>query len=251
MIVRSISIRRSPVATFLRPSTLSFHHSFSSSTSTSNEFTPTTQEHVNFLQRTTEKPLFSRKTYLIDNYKHLNDTNEILLFVHHNNLNKAENKKIRQDLTKIGGGTKLTMLKNTLYQTYLKSSHEQDPASKGMTHKNRNRNHPLSPLFVGPTACISITDCEPFKVQQILKLLKSMNEKLIVVGAKVEKSFMNRLQIEEFKDLPNKQGLQGQLVGLLTMLGGVGLVRTLETPGHMVYLTMEQRAKDLDPSKEE
>lgn len=89
------------------------------------------------------------------------------------------------------------------------------------------------------------------KVQQILKLLKNMNEKLIVVGAKVEKSFMNRLQIDEFKDLPNKQGLQGQLVGLLTMLGGVGLVRTLETPSHMVYLTMEQRAKDLDPSKEE
>ncbi|KAI5957688.1 hypothetical protein KGF57_002954 [Candida theae] len=249
MIIRSTTIRRSSLVRLLIPSTI-FRHPFSSSTSAHNEFTPTTQEHVTFLQRATEKPLFSRKTYLMDSYKHLNDTNQILLFVHHNNLNKAENKKIRQDLTKIGGGAKLTMLKNTLYQTYLKSSHENDPACKGMTKKNKKRSHPLLPLFVGPTACISVSECEPSKVQQILKLLKSMNEKLIVVGAKVEKSFMNRLQIDEFKDLPNKQGLQGQLIGLLTMLGGVGLVRTLETPGHMVYLTMEQRAKDLDPSKE-
>lgn len=249
MIIRSAinAIRTSPTS-LLRQST-SVTRSFSSSISVHNEFTPTTEEHFQFLQRTTEKPLFSRKTYLIDNYKHLNDTNQILLFVHHNNLNKAENKKIRQDLTKVGA--KLTMLKNTLYQTYLKSSHEQDPASAGMTHRNKKVTHPLLPLFVGPTACISVPECEPFKVQQILKLLKNMNEKLIVVGAKVEKSFMNRLQIDEFKDLPNKQGLQGQLVGLLTMLGGVGLVRTLETPSHMVYLTMEQRAKDLDPSKEE
>ncbi|CAD1811732.1 Ribosomal protein L10 family protein [Candida parapsilosis] len=250
MIIRSTinnSIRRIPIPLILKPSLSSKF--FSSSSLVYNEFVPTTEEHVKFSQRTTEKPLFSRKTYLIDNYKHLNDTNEILLFVHHNNLNKAENKKIRQDLTKFGG--RLTMLKNTLYQTYLKSSHEQDPASKGMTHKNRNNTHPLLPLFVGPTAVISVSECEPYKVQQIVKLLKKMNEKLIIVGAKVEKSFMDKFQIDEFKDLPNKQGLQGQLVGLLTMLGGVGLVRTLETPGHMVYLTMEQRAKDLDPKKEE
>ncbi|KAI5965826.1 uncharacterized protein KGF55_001189 [Candida pseudojiufengensis] len=219
------------------------------------DFIPTTEEHKKFITRKTEKPLFSRRTYLIDLYKYINDNNEILLFIHHNNLNKNENKKLRQDLNKIE--SKLTMLKNSIYKTYLRSSHEIDPALVGNNNKNKknkrksnnNSLNNLDSLFVGPTAIISIPKCEPSKVLQISKLIKSLNEKIIIIGAKIDQnSILNLKEIDEFKFLPNKETLQGQLIGLLTMMGGVGLVKTLETPSQMLYLTMKQRETDLDPN---
>ncbi|KAI5955054.1 hypothetical protein KGF54_001615 [Candida jiufengensis] len=264
MITRCLKngISRSPIS--LNLSSLSFFSTSSTkyntitteiSSSTSiplsyTDFVPTTEEHQKFISRKTEKPLFSRRTYLIDLYKYLNDSNEILLFIHHNNLNKNENTKFRQDLKK--HDSKLTMIKNSIYKTYLRSSNEIDPALIGNNKKNHKNTHKIDSLFVGPTAIISIPKCEPSIVLQISKLIKSMNEKIIIIGAKIDQnSFLDSKEIDEFKNLPNKETLQSQLVGLLTMLGGAGLVRTLETPGNMLYLTMEAREKDLNPNSEE
>ncbi|KAI3406646.2 hypothetical protein KGF56_000492 [Candida oxycetoniae] len=231
-------------------------------------FVPANEEQQTFINRRTEKPLFSRKTYLMDLYKHLNDNNQILLFVHHNNLSKAENKQFRQELAKIkvakrteneaklgsasASGVKLTILNNSIYRTYLRCSHEEDPAGLGVSSRNKDVHHPLAPLFVGPTGCISIPECDPSLIQQINKVLKKFSEKLFIMGAKVEKNtFMNPAELDQFKNLPTKVGLQGQLLGLLTMVGGSGLVHTLETPAHLLYLTMDTRAKDLDPNSKE
>ena len=62
---------------------------------------------------------------------------------------------------------------------------------------------------------------------------------------------MNLDEINQFKTLPTKESLQGQLVGLLTMAGGAGLVRTLETPGKVLYLNLDQRKKDMEGPKQE
>ncbi|EDK47493.1 conserved hypothetical protein [Lodderomyces elongisporus NRRL YB-4239] len=219
------------------------------------DFNPVNEEQRQFIQRNTEKPLFGRKTYLMDVYKHMNETNQIILFVHHNNLSKNENKLLREELKKIGGqkneeghivgGSKFTILKNSIYSLYLKSSHEADPAAKGNTAKNRNVQHPLLPLLVGPTGCITIKECEPNAIKQVYKVLKKFSDKLFVVGAKVEKDAFTTKQLDQFKEMPNRDGLRGQLVGLLTMAGGANLVRTLETPGHLLYLTMDTRANDM------
>ncbi|KAK6455057.1 mitochondrial 54S ribosomal protein YmL11 [Scheffersomyces xylosifermentans] len=200
-----------------------------------------------FEQRTTEKSLFSRKTFLMDYYKYLNENNEIVLFVHHNNVAKADNKKVRSDLKK--AGAQLNIIRNSIYNVYLKSEKEEDPSAKGMTEKNRGVEHPISPLLNGPTAVITIPKCEPSVVNDVLKVIKNAQEKLILIGARVETSVFDVVDIEQFKTLPNKEQLHSQLAGLLTILGGAGLVRTLETASNVLYLTLEERRKDIDPSE--
>lgn len=199
--------------------------------------------------RKTTKHVLSRKTFLVDYYKHLNDTSDIVLFVHHNNLVKADNVRVRAEFQKLG--VKMTYIRNKLYNVYLRSAHEEDPAAHKNTLKNKNVEHPLAALLNGPTGIITISKSDPQVVEKVLKVLKQASEKLILIGAKIETSVYNIDEVNAFKSLPNKDQLQGQLAGLLTILGGAGLVRTLESAGTLVYLTLEQRRKDLDPEEKE
>lgn len=196
-------------------------------------------------ERKTTKHVLSRKTFLVDYYKHLNDNNSVVLYVHHNNLVKGDNLKVRSDLQK--AGAKLTYIRNRVYNVYLRSAQEQDPALHVNTLKNKGVEHPLAPLLNGPTAVITVPECNPAAVEQVLRVLKQAGERLILIGARVETSVFDVAQVEQFKTLPTKDQLQAQLAGLLTVLGGAGLVRTLESAGTALYLTMEQRRKDLDP----
>lgn len=200
-------------------------------------------------ERKTTKHVLSRKTFLVDYYKHLNDTNEIVLYAHHNNLVKADNLKVRSEFQKLG--VKMTYLRNSLYKVYLRSAHEEDPALHKNTIRNKNVEHPLAPLLNGPTAVITVPLCEPSVVEQVLKVLKQAGDKLFLVGARIETSVFNVDEVNQFKTLPNREQLQGQLAGLLTVLGGAGLVRTLESNGLLLYLTLDQRRKDLDPDADE
>ncbi|EDK36729.2 hypothetical protein PGUG_00827 [Meyerozyma guilliermondii ATCC 6260] len=195
--------------------------------------------------RDTGKHIWARKTFLVDYYKYLNDNNEIVLYVHHNNLVRADNKRFRSELKK--AGAQLTIIRNSIYSVYLRSEHEEDPADRETSKKNKDVVHPLTPLLNGPTGIITISQCDPSVVSQTLKILKSAQEKLILIGAKIESKVFDIDQVNQFKDLPNKDQLQGQLAGLLTILGGAGLVRTLESPGTALYLTLDQRKQDMDP----
>ncbi|PVH16474.1 uncharacterized protein CXQ87_004765 [Candidozyma duobushaemuli] len=197
-------------------------------------------------RKTTKHPL-SRKTFLIDYYKYLNDNNQIVLYLHHNNLVKNDTLKVRSELKKLG--VTMTYLRNALYRVYLRSAHEEDPALHKNTLKNKNVEHPLAPLLNGPSAVITIKDCDPPTVEKVVKLLKSQDEKLFLIGARIEGNVYNVADVDQFKQLPTKEQLQGQLAGVLTILGGAGLVRTLESAGTHMYLTLEQRRKDLDPEE--
>lgn len=235
------AVTRPWAVTGLRPGLLTLCKSFST-VSISHQQTDTTA-------RKTTKHVLSRKTFLMDYYKHLNDTNDIVLYVHHNNLIKTDNLKVRSEFQKLG--VKMTYLRNSIYNVYLRSSHEEDPALHKNTIKNKQVNHPLSPLLNGPTAVITIPQCDPTVVEKVMKVLKQAGEKLFLIGARIETSVYNIDQVNEFKDLPTKDQLQAQLAGLLTILGGAGLVRTLESNGTLLYLTLDQRRKDLDPESEE
>lgn len=206
-------------------------------------------EHFASETRKTTKHVLSRKTFLVDYYKFLNDKNAIVLYVHHNNLVKNDNLRMRREFQKLG--VQMTYLRNSLYKVYLRSAHEQDPALHKNTIKNKKVEHPLSPLLNGPTAVITIPECDPSVVELVLKTLKQAGEKLFLVGARVETSVYDIDKVNEFKKLPSKEQLQAQLAGLLTVLGGAGLVRTLESNGTLLYLTLDQRQKDLDPDSEE
>lgn len=207
----------------------------------------TQESPVYSLDRDTGKHILSRKTFLIDYYKYLNDNNEVVLYVHHNNLIKAENKRFRTELNKTGA--KLNIIRNSIYGVYLRSEHENDPADAETSKRNRYTTHPFVPLLNGPTGIITIPKCDPTAVTQVLKTLKSAHEKLILIGAKIEQKVYDIDQVNQFKDLPSKEQLQGQLAGLLSILGGAGLVRTLEASSNVLYLTLEERRKDIDPSE--
>lgn len=246
-------LRPLATASALRPLNVSAFRSIPSIVS-SNRFYSTANPELsqklidNFKQRSTAKSIHSKKTFLIDYYKYLNDTNEIILYVHHNNMNKAENKKLRSDLNKINA--KLVVLRTSLYKVYLRSENETDPADKEISQKNKDVHHPAFPLLDGPTGVICIPSNDPTIVAQALKVLKSAQEKLILVGAKIEKSTFNIDQVDQFKDLPPKDQLQAQLAGLLTVLSGAGLVQTLSSNQNALYLSLKQSVLDRNDGKD-
>ncbi|SCU95644.1 LANO_0E10924g1_1 [Lachancea nothofagi CBS 11611] len=194
--------------------------------------------------RVTVKPLHSRKTFLIDSYKDMMDKNPVVLFAHHNNLLKQENAFFRSQIQQLGG--KMTVVRNQLFQVYLRNSHLEDPCAPS-EKLEQNRQHPLMPLFKGPTAAITFSETEPDKIAKLLKLLDKSSDKMFVVGAKIEGQVLDVPSIHDFKTLPSKNALQGQLLGLLTVLSGAGLVRTLEAGSHSLYLTLQSHHDNIDP----
>ncbi|SCU85305.1 LADA_0D06766g1_1 [Lachancea dasiensis] len=197
--------------------------------------------------RVTVKPVQSRKTFLIDFYKDMMEKNPVVLFAHHNNLLKQENAHFRGQIQQLGG--KMVVLRNQLFQVYLRNSHLPDPCAPSGRHK-QNRKHPLLPLFKGPTAAITFSETEPDKMAKLLKMLEKSSDKMFVVGAKVDGQVLEMPQVHEFKKLPSKSALQGQLLGLLSVLSGAGLVRTLEAGSHSLYLTLQSHHDNISPDKE-
>ncbi|AOA64159.1 54S ribosomal protein L11, mitochondrial [Komagataella phaffii CBS 7435] len=188
-------------------------------------------------ERNLVKPFESRKTFLIDQYKQLYSESNIVLFLHRNNLTKSD-LKYRHSIQESGG--KLTFIRNNLFKVFLRAESHADPASKEAQRwiKASNNRHPLEALLKGPTAIVTIKDCRPDVVKKVIKILKAANEKLFIVGAKIDNNIYNSMELNQFKDLPTKEEMQGQLVGILTMLGGAGLVRTLEASPHHLYFTL-------------
>ncbi|AMD22953.1 HHR184Wp [Eremothecium sinecaudum] len=196
--------------------------------------------------RDTVKPVDSRKTYLIDRYKHLMESNQIVLFAHRNNLMKQESFELRNLVSELDG--QVTVLRNNLFQVYLRNSHRPDPAAK-VRKGEQNWKHPLLPLFRGPTAAISFKEANPQNIAKLLKALERSKDKLFIVGAKVETETFDVAKLNEFKTLPTKPELQSQLVGLLNIMGAAGLVRTLESASKTLYLTLKSHEDNINPEK--
>ncbi|CDK26950.1 unnamed protein product [Kuraishia capsulata CBS 1993] len=192
-----------------------------------------------------------RKTFLINAYKHFFETNELILFVHWNNLLKEDEFRYRNAIKNAGGD--LRMVRNKLLRVYLRAQDQENPASWD-AHKYIKRTkpkHALEPLLKGPTAMILIKESDPEIVKKILKVLKPAREQLFVIGALVGKDVLDVTQIDKFKDLPTKSQLQSQLVGLLTMAGGAGVTKTLQAASQTLFLNLKEHEKTLDPSSKE
>ncbi|AET39200.1 mitochondrial 54S ribosomal protein uL10m Ecym_4121 [Eremothecium cymbalariae DBVPG len=196
--------------------------------------------------RVTVKPVGSRKTFLLDSYKHLMESHPVVLFLHHNNLMKQETAHFRQEIQQLGG--RMMVIRNHLFEVYLRNSHRDDPAAP-VKSEEQNWNHPLLPLFRGPTAAVAFKDADPHGVSRLLKLLEKAQDKLFVVGAKVESEVFNVEQLQKFKSLPAKPELQGQLLSVLHVLSGAGLIRTLEAGSQVLYLTLKSHEDNINPEK--
>ncbi|ODV62763.1 mitochondrial 54S ribosomal protein uL10m ASCRUDRAFT_31882 [Ascoidea rubescens DSM 1968] len=220
--------------------------------------------------RTTIKPIDSRKTFLIDFYKDILDNNSIILFLHHNNLTKTENFNLRSrfiDILSKDGKQEIGsfhIIRNKLFRVLLRNYYDNDPASidakseeveKLDTEKfnkfldNEKLVNKLLPILNGPTAVLTIKETNPMILKKLITILNSTNEKLILMAAKVENSIFDLDDINQFKNLPSKENLQSQLVGLLTILSGAGLVRTLEATTQSLYLHLKSHEDNINPNK--
>lgn len=206
--------------------------------------------------RRTHKAPDSRKTYLIDMYTHMWRENSIVLLAHHNNLLSTENESIRKQLKKIDEANKTNKvefrkLKGSLFKYFLRASSHPDPASKAanrMIRRNKIR-HPLENLLKGPTAAILIKDLDPKLVKEVSKVLATQKERLFVMGGKVGEEYMTLEDVETFKNLKSLPELRAELVGLLTMASGAGIVRTLESTTNNLALTLEGRKNELEKAE--
>jgi large subunit ribosomal protein L10 len=174
------------------------------------------------------------------------DKSEIVLFAHHNNLVKTETNNYRNEIKALGG--ELSVVRNSLLLSYLRAANEPHPASKEAYIKTKDIKHPFAPLLVGPTAIITIPSLDPSVVKKIVKFTKSTNEKLFLVGARIDNKLFDLTEINAFKELPTKEQLHAQLAGLLTIMSGAGLVQTLQTASQHLYLTLDSHHKNIDPA---
>lgn len=197
--------------------------------------------------RNTVKKLDSRKTYLVDKYTALLRKNPIVLAVHNNTLLKNENNNIRSQIVKAGG--QLVVTRSNLFKVALRGLQHKDPASKAAERKHKYKTkHPLHNIFYGPTSVIVFPELDPKAVENVVKAVDKSGEKLILLGGIVDGQSLNRANIDEFKQLPTLDQLRSNLVGVLSVLGGAGLVQTLEASSKVLYLTMDERRKQLDES---
>lgn len=198
--------------------------------------------------RRTVKPMNSRKTFLIDYYKNMMETNPVVIFVHYNNLIKTEDHYFRHQIKNTNG--KLHKLRNSLFQVYLKRSELKDPCAPIEEDIKLLENHPLLPLFCGPTAAITFKNINPSDIASLIKVLNLAKDKLFIIGAKVDTDVLDVKQVSNFSKLPSLPQLQAQLVSLLQMSGGVNLVQTLEFASQKLYLTLKSHEDNVNKPQE-
>lgn len=200
------------------------------------------------IARSTVKPLNSRKTYLMDIYNYMWKENSIILLAHHNNLLATDNEKLRLEFHKAGANIQFRKLKSSIFKHFLRTSNHPDPASKAAARqvKRKKIRHPLEPLLRGPTAAILIKDLDPKSVKQVSKILKSQKEKLFILGGKIGNEYVNIDEIDQFKELQSLPELRSELVGLLTLASGAGLVKTLESASQTLAITLESHKNELE-----
>ncbi|KAL3230127.1 Large ribosomal subunit protein uL10m [Nakaseomyces bracarensis] len=194
------------------------------------------------VRRETIKPLESRKTFLLDSYRHMMDNNSMVLFAHYNNLTKNEDHHFREQIRQAGG--RLTRIRNNILKVCLRTLELPDPCVKIRDRKSL-RKHPLLPLLKGPTATISFKETDPQQVAKLFKVLKNAQDKLFIMGAQIDKDIYDSNKLDQFKSLPSKPVLQGQLVGMLQMLGGAGLVQVLDANKQHLYLTLKAHEENM------
>lgn len=197
--------------------------------------------------RNTVKPLGTRKTYLIDIYTDLLRNSPIILVLHHNNLLKADNNNLRGQIKK--AGALLTVTRSRLFKVALRGKDHEDPASKDAQRKMRSNVHPMAPLFSGPSAIVTFPELDPKKVESVIKIIDKSQGNLTLIGSLIDDKVMSVPEVNQFKTLPTLPEVRSQLVGVLSILGGAGLVQTLEASSKVLYLTMDERRKQLDPSE--
>lgn len=190
----------------------------------------------------------ARKTLLVNEYTRIFRKSPIILITHNSMLPKAESEAVRNQIK--AAGARLTATRSALVKVALRGLEHEDPASKEANKLYRKAEHPLMPYFRGHTAIVTIDELDPRKTAAVVKILDKMGEKMLLLGAYIDGMTMDRGTVDEFKTLPTMDELRANLAGVLSILGGAGLVQTLQATSNKLYLTLESRKEDMQGTSE-
>ncbi|KAG5360663.1 54S ribosomal protein L11 [Yarrowia sp. B02] len=191
----------------------------------------------------------SRKTYLMDRYTHMLRTKSVFLVFHQNAQMYRDQAGLKSAIRAAGG--EHSTVATSLMRATLRGLETEDPLSKQANAEHKDTIHPLAQLFKGSASIVSFDSLDPRAVEAVLKLTEKTGDRMLLVGAFVNGQTMSIDEVNVLKKLPSMADLHGQLAGLLTVLGGGGLVQALEAPGKLLYLNLDQHAKGETQEKKE
>lgn len=190
--------------------------------------------------RLSVKPLNSKKTLLIDQYKNVWDNNKMIILCHYNNLLKQEDHQLRLQLSNLTNNingqdeNKISFIhiRNNLFKVFLQNMKLDDPIApynKKRDHSKLIVNHPLNKLIKGPTALIAYPKADSNIMKSIIQLISNSKGKLIPLGGVIEGQVLNLDWINKFNQINASQDqLYQMLVSQLSYNAGGNLVNTLQ-----------------------
>ncbi|GAO49050.1 hypothetical protein SAICODRAFT_71395 [Saitoella complicata NRRL Y-17804] len=196
----------------------------------------------------------SRKTYLLHNYAKLLLEQPLILIAQHNAVNAEEWGAFRNQVAKVGG--KLQVIRTHIFKAglrnvnYMKKELPQeqwattDATAQWLSEAAKDVDDPLMELFVGPLATITLAEpaqgFQPEVLKKVMDICNKSQNKLVLLGGRMESSPMDLTDLERAKALPNLEGMRAQLLGLLSSPAS-GLGRVLSASGSRIYFTLESR----------
>lgn len=206
-----------------------------------------TAKHISDSPRLTVKPLNSRKTLLMDQYKSIWEDNKMILFVHYNNLLKQEDHQLRLQLNQLN--INFTHLRNNLFKVYLKNMNRIDPVAPYDNSQYSNQlllNHPINKLIKGPTALISYSTVDSSIMNQIFNIIKQSKGKLIPLGAVIDGQILNLDWINKFNEINgNHEQIYQMLIANLQSNAGGSLINNLQLLSNKLVNSLSQHKEIL------
>ncbi|CAL9738232.1 large ribosomal subunit protein uL10m [Monosporozyma servazzii] len=192
--------------------------------------------------RLSVKPLNSRKTLLIDQYKDVWTQNKMILLCHYNNLLKQEDHQLRLQL----GQQNITFmhLRNNIFKVYLRNMQRDDPVApydKALSSEKLILNHPINKLIKGPTALIAYPEVDSSIMNQIFTMIKQSRGKLIPLGAVIDGQILNLDWIAKFNEINGDQQQMYQMLrASLQSNSGGSLVDNLQLLSNRLVGSLSQ-----------
>jgi large subunit ribosomal protein L10 len=162
----------------------------------------------------------SHTVYLYNLYYTQLHFNRLVFIIQHNNLNVQEQILLRRELKQ--KGAVLTAVRGSIFDAVIRQS---------ILYSN------LLPLVVGPICMIgsNVSDEEnPKLVADIFNIINK-NQKLVLVGGKMEKSLLDLEGFQNVAKLPGLKHLQSELIGLLNSPGSRAVELLNKVPQDLVF----------------
>jgi large subunit ribosomal protein L10 len=164
-----------------------------------------------------------KKEELIAQYKELVKNSSALVFTHYRGIDVKQQRALRAKLSEVGAT--YVVVKNTLLGLVLKQA----------------RNLEADALLSGPNGVVFLSEDMSKGVTALKDWIKDV--KLVeITGAIVETSVLDAAAAEKLSDLPTKEQVRAQLLGMLAAPAGK-LVRTIAAPGASLARVLNAHAE--------